>query len=145
MLYQRLQRRVFIGVAFKKTPAKGIDEEQYHAFVARGQALKDIAGQCAIAHSGQEVSDAGGDIGEAIRVIEWPHKIPRESCSIHRADGNRIEHSYSYPATASHALSNSATLHACAKQPAGANGVSGSATSQIEPTQSSQRCFIMGC
>src|SRR5450755_3078432 len=50
-----------------------------------------------------------------------------------------------YPATASHALNNSATLHACAKQPAGANGASGSATSQIEPTQSSQRCLTSGC
>src|ERR1700730_15946489 len=112
MLYQRLQRRVFIGVAFKKTPAKGIDEEQYHPFVASGQALEDIAGQCAMAHSGQEVSDAGGDIGEPTDVIEGPHKIPRKSSSIHRANANQIEHSYSYPATASHALSNSATLQA---------------------------------
>ncbi len=44
-----------------------------------------------------------------------------------------------YPPTACHALSTSPTLHACAKHPAGVKGGSGSATSQIEPTQLSHK------
>src|SRR5579859_4103198 len=82
LLREGLERAIFAGVAFKEAPAKGIDEEQHYPVEARGKTCKNVGGQGVLAFAGQEVGDTGGDVGEAVRVIEGPHKVGGQSCAM---------------------------------------------------------------